>query len=102
MVAARRCGESARECLELANKLRAAHSSDEESDASGYETDTTFTIDDVIDDDDDDGDEALATFSSSKTIHESADVVRIAPFPAPPVIEAEEASPVDWASALPK
>ena len=27
--------------------------------------------------------------------------MRIAPFPAPPVIEAEEASPVDWASAMP-
>ena len=27
--------------------------------------------------------------------------MRIAPFPAPPVIEADEASPVDWASALP-
>ena len=67
----------------------------------GYETDTTLTVDDAVDDDDDDGDEALATFSSSKTIHESADVVRIAPFPAPPVIEEDEASPVDWAPALP-
>ena len=65
------------------------------------ETDTTFTVDDAVDDDDDDGDEALATFSSSKTIHESVDVVRIAPFPAPPVIEEDEASPVDWAPALP-
>ena len=68
---------------------------------SGYETDTTFNMDDALDDDDDDGDEALATFSSSKTIHESADVVRIAAFPAPPVIEEDEASPVDWAPALP-
>ena len=100
-VAARRCGESARECLELAEKMRAAHSSGDESDANGHETDTTFTIDDALDDDNDDGDEALATFSSSKTIHESAGVVRIASFPAPPVIEADEASPVDWASALP-
>jgi hypothetical protein len=80
---------------------RAADASDSESDASGYETDTTFAVDDAVDDDDDDGDEALATFSSSKTIHESSDVVRIAPFPAPPVIEEDEASPVDWASALP-
>ena len=72
-----------------------------ESDTSGYETDTTFNMDDALDDDDDDGDEALATFSSSKTIHESADVVRIAAFPAPPVIEEDEASPVDWAPALP-
>ena len=100
-VAARRRGESARECLELASKLRAAHSSDDESNASGYETDATFTIDDGVDDDDDDGGKAMTTFSSSKTIHESADVVRIAPFPAPPVIEADKASPVDWASALP-
>ena len=100
-VAARRCGESARECLELAAKMRAAHSSGDESDADGYETDTTFNTDDALDDDDDDGDEALATFSSSKTIHESADVVRIAAFPAPPVIEEDEASPVDWAPALP-
>ena len=80
---------------------QAAHTSDGESDTSGYETDTTFTVDDAVDDDDDDGDEALATFSSSKTIHESVDVVRIAPFPAPPVIEEDEASPVDWAPALP-
>ena len=100
-VAARRCGESARECLELAEKMRAAHSSGDESDADGYETDTTFNMDDALDDDDDDGDEALATFSSSKTIHESAGVVRIAPFPAPPAIEEDEASPVDWAPALP-
>ena len=77
------------------------HASGGESDASGYETDTTFNMDDALDDDDDDGDEALATFSSSKTIHESADVVRIAAFPAPPVIEEDEASPVDWAPALP-
>ena len=78
-----------------------AHSGDDESDADGYETETTFNMDDALDDDDDDGDETLATFSSSKTIHESADVVRIAPFPAPPVIEEDEASPVDWTSALP-
>ena len=101
MVAARRCGESARECSELAAKMRAERSSGDDSDSDGYETDTAFNLDDALDDDDDDGDEALATFSSSKTIHESADVVRIAPFPAPPVIEADEASPVDWASALP-
>ena len=80
---------------------RAANVCDSESDTSGYETDTTFAVDDAVDDDDDDGDEALATFSSSKTIHESADVVRVAPFPPPPVIEEDEASPVDWASARP-
>ena len=100
-VAARRCGESARECLELADKMRAARTSGDESDSEGYETDTTFNMDDTLDDDDDDGDDALTTFSSSKTIHESADVVRIAPFPAPPVIDVDEASPVDWAPALP-
>ena len=27
--------------------------------------------------------------------------MRVAPFPATPVVEADEASPVDWASALP-
>ena len=39
---------SARECLELAEKIRAAHSGDDDSDAEGYETDT---IDDALDDD---------------------------------------------------
>ena len=81
--------------------MRAEHSGDEESDADGYETDTTFTIYDALDDDDGDCDEALATFSSSKTIRESAGIVRIAPFLAPPVIDVDEASPVDWAPALP-
>ena len=75
--------------------------SGDDSDADGYETDTSFNIDAVDDDDDDDGDDALATFSSSKTIHESDDIVRIAPFPPPPIIETEEASTVDWDSALP-
>ena len=92
---------SIKNAQDISQDDRAAHASDSESDASGYETDTTFAVDDAVDDDDDDGDEALATFSSSKTIHESSDVVRIAPFPAPPVIEEDEASPVDWASALP-
>ena len=90
-----------RRAEDVARDDRTTNASDSESDASGYETDTTFAVDDAVDDDDDDGDEALATFSSSKTIHESSDVVRIAPFPAPPVIEEDEASPVDWASALP-
>ena len=60
-VAAQRCDESARECLELAEKMRAAHSSGDESDANGYETDT---IDGALDDGDGDehGDESLATF----------------------------------------
>ena len=99
-VAARRCGESARECLELAEKIRAAHSGDDDSDAEGYETDT---IDDALDDDDDDahGDESLATFSSAKTIHESADVVRVAAFPSPPFVEREDPTEVDWEAAMP-
>ena len=92
---------SIRNARDLSLDDQAAHASGGESDASGYETDTTFNMDDALDDDDDDGDEALATFSSSKTIHESADVVRVAAFPAPPVIEEDEASPVDWAPALP-
>ena len=60
-IAARRCGESARGCPELAEKMRAAHSSDDDSDANGYETDT---IDDALDDGDGDehDDEPLATF----------------------------------------
>ena len=64
-VAARRCGESARECLELAAKIRASHSGDDDSDAEGYET---STIDDALDDDCDDthGDEPLATFHQPK------------------------------------
>ena len=99
-VAARRCGESARECLELAEKIRAAHSGDDDSDAEGYETDT---IDDALDDDYDDthGDESLATFSSAKTIHESADVVRVAAFPSPPFVEREDPTEVDWEAAMP-
>ena len=99
-VAARRCGESARECIELAEKMRAAHSSDDDSDANEYETDT---IDDALNDDDGDehGDESLATFSSAKTIHESADVVRIAAFPSPPFVEREDPTEVDWEAAMP-
>ena len=102
-VVARRCGESARECLELAQKLRAAHSSGDESDANGYETDTTFTIDDALDDDDGDehGDESMATFPSAKTIHESTDVVRVAAFPSPPLMEREDPAEVDWEAAQP-
>ena len=70
-------------------------SSEEESDAGGYETESTLMIDDAFDDDgadDDDGDEALATFSSSKVIHESAGIVRVSAFPEPPAIEPDDAS----------
>ena len=79
-------------------------SSEEESDASGYETESTLMIDDAPVDEDgdgDNGDEVLATFSSSKVIHESADVVRVSAFPEPTAIEPDEASSVDWAAALP-
>ena len=80
--------------------MRAAHSSGDDSDANGYETDT---IDDALDDDDGDehGDESLATFSSAKTIHESADVVRVAAFPSPPFVEREDPTEVDWEAAMP-
>ena len=82
-VLAQRCDQSARECAELASNLRAEHHSDDDSDASGYEPDTL--LDDAFDDDDGDeatdGDESMATFSSAKTIHESAGVVRVAAFP---------------------
>ena len=48
------------------------------------------------------GDESMATFSSAKTIHESADVVRVAAFfPSPQVVEREEPTEVDWEAALP-
>ena len=80
--------------------MRAAHSSDDDSDANGYETDT---VDDALvgDDGDEHGDESLATFSSAKTIHESADVVRVAAFPSPPVVEREDPTEVDWEAAMP-
>ena len=99
-VAARRCGESARECLELAEKMRAANSSGGDSDANGYET---GTIDGALDDGDGDehGYESLATFSSAKTIHESADVMRVAAFPSPPFVEREDPTEVDWEAAMP-
>ena len=76
------------------------HLDDYDSDANGYETDT---IDDALHDDDDDahGDESLATFSSAKTIHESADVVRVAAFPSPPFVEREDPTEVDWEAAMP-
>ena len=78
----------------------AANSSGDESDADGYETDTNVdALDD--DDDDDDGDESLATFSSAKTIHESDDVVRIAAFPSPPLVERADPTEVDWEAAMP-
>ena len=80
--------------------MRAAHSSDDVSDANGYET---GTIDDALDDDngDEHGDESLATFSSAKTIHESADVVRVAAFTSPPFVEQEDPTEVDWEAAMP-
>ena len=93
-------GESAQECPELAEKMRAACSSDDDSGAYGYETDT---IDGALDDDyeDEHSDESLATFSSAKTIYESADVVRVAAFPSPPFVEREDPTEVDWEAAMP-
>ena len=40
-------------------------------------------------------------FSSSKTIAECDDVVRVAAFPALPIVEKEEPTEVDWAAATP-
>ena len=46
-------------------------------------------------------DESIPTFSSSKMIAECDDAVCVAAFPAPPVVEKEEATEVDWAAATP-
>ena len=43
----------------------------------------------------------MATFSSAKTIHKSADVVRVAAFPSPPLVEREDPTEVDWEATLP-
>ena len=67
----------------------------------GYDTDTELA---EIDDDDDsptDGGTMLPTFSMAQTLHESADVVRVASFPPPPVVEASEPTAVDWDAATP-
>ena len=101
---ARRCDQSARECSELSSKLRATHSSDEDSDASGYEKTGTWLDHGAFDDDDDEatnGDESMATNSSAKIIHESAEIVRVAAFPSPPVVEREDPTEVGWEAALP-
>lgn len=48
-----------------------------------------------------DADIAVPTFSSTKTIKEHDDVVRVAPFPDPPAVERAEPQPVDFEAATP-
>jgi hypothetical protein len=45
--------------------------------------------------------ESIPTFSSCKKISECKEVIRVAQFPAPPFIEEELATAVDWEAALP-
>ena len=71
---------------------------DSELSDAGYETETE--LDDAFDDAIY-NDESIPTFSSSKMIAECDDVVRVAAFPTPPVVEEEEATVVDWAAATP-
>ena len=71
---------------------------DSELSDAGYETETE--LDDAFDDANY-SDESIPTFSSSKMIAECDDVVRVAAFPTPPVVEEEEATAVDWAAATP-
>ena len=79
-------------CSDAAPPLRAkqtapvgsASDSESEATACGDDTDTELA---GIDDDDDsptDGETKLPTFSMVRTLHESADVVRVASFPQPP------------------
>ena len=71
---------------------------DSELSDAGYETETEL---DGAFDDASYSDESIPTFSSSRMIAECGDVVRVATFPAPPVVEKEEATVVDWAAATP-
>ena len=96
-------------CSDAAPPLRAKQTapvgstSDSESEATacGDDTDTELA---GIDDDDEspsDGETKLPTFSMVRTLHESVDVVRIALFPPPPVVESAEPTAVDWNAATP-
>ena len=96
-------------CSDAAPPLRAKQTapvgstSDSESEATacGDDTDTELA---GIDDDDEspsDGETKLPTFSMVRTLHESVDVVRIASFPPPPVVESAEPTAVDWDAATP-
>ena len=71
---------------------------DSELSDAGDETETE--LDDAFDDANY-SDESIPTFSSSKMIAECDDVVRVAAFPTPPVVEKEDATEVDWAAATP-
>ena len=106
---AERDAQSDTERSDAASPLRAKQTapdvsaSDSESEAAvcGYDTDTELA---GIDDDDDsptDGETKLPTFSMVRTLHESADVVRVASFPPPPVVEPGEPTAVDWDAATP-
>ena len=44
---------------------------------------------------------SVPTFSSTKTIKEHDDVIRVAPFPDPPTVERAEPQPVDFEAATP-
>ena len=71
---------------------------DSELSDAGYDTETELdgTFDDATY-----SDESIPTFSSSKMIPECDDVVRVAAFPTPPVVEREDATKVDWTTATP-
>ena len=66
---------------------------------SNYDTDTELV---GIDDDDSPSTvdtTKLPTFSIVRTLHESADIVRVASFPPPPAVDPGEPTAVDWNSA---
>ena len=75
--------------------------SESESVACGYETDTELAGLDADNDQPTDSETKLPTFSMVRTLHESTDVVRIAPFPPPPIVEPGEPKEVDWDAATP-
>ena len=106
---AERDAQSDTECSDAAPPLRAKQTapevsvSDSESEATvcGYDTDTELA---GLDDDDDpptDSETKLPAFSMVRTLHESADVVRVAPFPPPPTVDPGEPTEVDWDAATP-
>ena len=106
---AERDAQSDTACSDAAPLLRAkqtapdvsASDSESEATACDYDTDTELA---GIDDDDGsptDGETKLPNFSMVRTLHESADVVRVASFPPPPVVKPGEPTAVDWDAATP-
>ena len=71
---------------------------DSELSDAGYETETER---DGAFDDANYSDESVPTFLSSKMIPECDDVVRVAAFPTPPVVEKEEPTVAEWAVVTP-